>query len=118
MLLTLQQMQERLAQMSYRGWQLRLYEGVFEGTILQIQAQMEDNFNPGRPFLFDCRTPVGPFSNLAQFDLAIMKRLNRIAIHESMEALQIDGKPLFDPHRPDADRDELPVFQEETAIKL
>lgn len=111
-------MQERLAQMSYRGWQLRIYEGVFEGTILEIKAQMEDNFNPDQPFLFDCRTPIGPFLSIEQFDLALMKRLNRIAIHESMEALQIEGKPIFDPHRPDADRDELPALQQESPISL
>lgn len=108
MILTLNQLQERLSQMSYRpGWEMNIYEGVFEGLQFELKAEMEDNFNPGKPFDFHCVSPLPPFLSIQQFDLWVAWRLKRIEIHECLESLKVNGKPIFDPHRPNSDQDRL-----------
>jgi hypothetical protein len=89
----------------YDGWEFSLYMGDTEGIHMLIKATLDDNRNPGQKFSFEVYSPVPPQVSLRSFELLVMSRLNRIAVHESMERLQIDGKPIVDPHRPNADRD-------------
>lgn len=97
-----------LKRLTYRpGWELFIAQGEYEGPQLVIRAEVEDSYNPGQRVPLDIHTPLPPFATLRQFDRWLLWRLSRVAVHEEMEWLHgPDGKPLFDPHRPNADRDE------------
>jgi hypothetical protein len=107
-LLTLQQLQSRLKEFTYKDWDLNIYEGSFEGLQFEIKANMTDNFNPGTPFKFHCVSPLPPLLSIEQFDLYLLWRIKRIEIHECMENLKVKGEVFISPHREAADRDLLP----------
>jgi hypothetical protein len=105
-LLTLKQMQERLSEMTYRpGWVMEMYQGHSEGTHFKIYAKVEDSVRKGEVVDLEIHSVVPPQVSIESFDLWVADRLKRIEIHESMEWLQVDGKPVLCPHRPMADRD-------------
>lgn len=106
MILTLKQMQERLAQMTYReGWKMEIYQGHTEGAHFHLHAKVEDSVNKGETVDLDIHSVIPAQVSFQSFDLWISERLRRIEIHESMEWLQVDGKAVFDPHRENADHD-------------
>jgi hypothetical protein len=108
MLLTLNQLQARLSQLTYRpGWNMRIYEGATEGLIFELTATIPDNFEKDKDFKFEVRSPLPPMVSIQSFDLWISWRLRRIEIHESLENLKCNGEPLINPHRPNADTDIL-----------
>lgn len=109
-ILTLQQMQERLAQMTYRpGWKMRIYEGHTEGPMFELKANVDDSVVKGNMAPLEIYSPIPPQVSYESFYLWVFWRLRRIEVHECGEFLQLDGSPIFFPHRELADRDLLPV---------
>jgi hypothetical protein len=109
-MLTIQVMQDRLAQMTYRpGWEMRIYEGYSMGARFELKAMVEDSVNKGRKVPLHILSPVPTNARLSiqSFDVWLHWRLKEVEVHESMEWLQVGGKPLFDPHKKDADQDML-----------
>lgn len=108
-MITLSDIQKRLSQLQYfPGWKLSAYEGNFEGNKLLIEADVEDYTGKEEKIHLHIVRPIDNlFENTSQFDFWLVKTLNRIAVHESMEALRTisNGKPVIDPHREGADRD-------------
>ena len=109
-ILQYEELKEHLSKMKYYdGWELSLYVGATEGVIMLIKATLDDNINQGQKFSFEVYSPVPPQVSLRSFELWVNWRLYRIAIHESMERLQINGKSIVYPHRENADRDRIEV---------
>lgn len=99
----------RLTEITYRpGWTFRVYQGAYEGPVLAIEGMVEDSYHPGRQVELRVNThpPMETFVDVAAFDRWLFSRLRAIEVHECLEWLHgPDGRPLFDPHRPHADRD-------------
>lgn len=111
-MLSLSDIQKRLSEFKYfPGWELSAYEGAFEGNKLLIEADVDDYTcaDEQQIHLHIVRPIDNLFETVNQFDIWLLKTLNRIAIHESMEALRINGKPVIDPHRDGSDRDLMPT---------
>jgi hypothetical protein len=110
LMLTLADVQARLAELTYRpGWDITAYQGAFEGPRLRISALVPDSYNPGSTVPLDIRVPlpVQAWDTVGQFDRWLLWRLQAVEVHECMEWLHgPDGRPLFDPHREHADRDD------------
>lgn len=107
-MLTLHQLQARLSQLTYRpGYIMKLYQGDTEGIMWELNAVVEDSVNKGQSVPLHIISPVPPCRDVQTFDDFLFWRLRRVEIHECAEWLQCDGKPLYDPHRKDADRDKL-----------
>lgn len=105
-MLSTAEVQQELARVSYKpGWSFEAYEGQWEGQHIVISAQLMDGYDHSR--VVDLRIDwfPDPFQNLQQLYYALAKRLARIEVHEMREFLQVDGRPLFDPHGPDAQHD-------------
>lgn len=103
------QVRDRLAELTYRpNWTFELHQGAYEGPRLRISATVLNSYDPyGDPVPLDIWVPLPPFLNTGALDGWLLWRLQQVEIHEAMEWLHgPDGRPLFDPHRPQADRDE------------
>lgn len=112
MTLSLTDVNDRLRQLSYRpGWSFSAYQGAFEGPRLRIHAPaVEDSYHPGRTVPLDirCPLPLQCWDDVGAFDRWLLWRVQQVEAHEAMEWLHgPDGRPLFDPHRAHADRDEI-----------
>lgn len=90
-----------IGQMSYRpGWSFQVYETGFEDPWLLILAKNQaDSRNPGASIDLGIRSPIPPMENFDQLDRWLIWRLERVESHECREWLQVDGRPIFDPHR-------------------
>ncbi len=90
-LLTVQQMQERAAQYTYRkGWTIEVREGVFEGAHLEIVCLLEDSVEIGKMTEFRVNSSIPPQLSIQQFDLFILNRLLRIESHECREWFKVE----------------------------
>jgi hypothetical protein len=111
--LSLAQVNDRLRQLQYRpGWTFTAYQGAHEGPKLRIHAPaVENSYQPGTTVPLDIRAPLPlqTWDDVGQFDRWLSWRMQQVEAHEAMEWLRgPDGRPVFDPHRPHADRDEAP----------
>jgi hypothetical protein len=108
-MLSIIDMQRRISQLRYfPGWHLSIYEGNFEGTKLLVKATVDDYTGNQKTVDLKIARPIDSlFEDERGFDIWLVRTLNRIMIHESMEALRTakDGKPVIDPHRDGADMD-------------
>lgn len=113
-MLDIEDVRRRLSQITYRpGWTFTVYQGAYEHTVLAIEAEVENSYAPGTlvELRVNCPLPMPALVTVADFDRWLFWRLRSIETHECAEWLHgPDGEPLFDPHRPHADRD-LPVDQ-------
>ena len=103
--MTLDQMRSHLAAVSYMpGWTLELVEGSLmdEGHQLRVRAEVANAYRPNESVPLDIWTYLPPMDTPAQFDRWLAWRLSRIQIHEGLEWLQRNGKPIFDPHEVNA----------------
>lgn len=98
---------EHLLKRTYMdGWRLTVYEGEWEGPHLVITARLPDAYNPGEWTLVDIHSMLPPIPNTDYLDRWVVWRLCRVATHEVREFYRgLDGKAIFDPHAPGADRD-------------
>lgn len=105
-MLTTAEIAEHLERITYRpGWSFCVYDGRFEGQHLTIHAVLEDAFNPGQNIELGIECFLPPLEDEAALNQWLVWRLARIEVHECREFLKCDGKVLFPPHAPYADRD-------------
>lgn len=105
-MLTLGEMQDRLGEMTYLPqYEMEIYQGRFEGAHFHLRASVPDYINKGEPTVLDIHSPLPAMESTDQLDNWVVDRLIRIASHEVREALQVDGKPIFNPHAEGADKD-------------
>jgi hypothetical protein len=105
-MLDIAEIQEELARITYKpGWRFLAYAGEWEGPHLVIQADLPDAYNPGQTVVVDIHSMLPPFRDVAGLHAWLAWRLGRIEIHEMREFFRVDGKPIFDPHAPGAERD-------------
>lgn len=88
------------------GWSIQVRDGRREGQHVVIRASVPDAYHPDEVTVLDVHSKLPPQFTAAQFDEWILWRLERIASHEVREWLRRDGAPIFDPHAPDANRDD------------
>jgi hypothetical protein len=105
MLLTVQQMQEHIAKVSYKEWKIEVREGFAEGPHIEIIALLDDSVELGKKTEFRVNSPIGYMQTIEQFNLFLLARLLRIESHETREWFKVDGKPIFYPHEKYSDRD-------------
>jgi hypothetical protein len=99
--LPVQAMRAHLTRFTYRpGYRMEIRECPFEGPYLWIVATEPDTTNPGETIDLGVPTFIPPLHTLQQFNDFIEARLRRLAVHEHLEWLKLDGKPLYDPHNP------------------
>jgi len=99
--MSVQAMREHLARVSYQpGCRLEIRECPFEGPYLWIVATTQDTTNPDTTIDLGVQTFIPPMRTLGQFNDFIEHRLRRLAVHEHLEWLRLDGEPLYDPHDP------------------
>jgi len=104
--LTTAEVAEHLATLTYRpGWSLTVYDGRWEGQHLVITAEVVDSYHPGQTTLLDVHSMLPPMRDGQALDEWLAWRLQRLECHESREFLRRDGRPIHDPHAPQADRD-------------
>lgn len=105
-MLTTAEVAAHLAELTYRpGWSLAVYDGRWEGQHLVITAEVVDSTHPERTTLLDVHSMLPPMRDGQALDEWLAWRLGRIEMHEMREMLRRDGRPIFDPHAPHADRD-------------
>lgn len=110
-MLTIAEIQDLLSHVTYKpGWAISIREGWWEGVHLTIQAKVANGYSPDTTVDLDVHTKVPPVAmrDWDHFTEFLQWRLIRLEVHECMEFLHFDGRPIFDPHRPNADRDEAP----------
>lgn len=105
-MLTVAEIRNYLGLLEYKpGWCFTAYEGAFEGPHIVIQAKMPNAYHPDEDIILDIHSPLPPMADVEQLHRWLVWRLCRIESHEAREWLRKDGRPLFDPHGPGADRD-------------
>lgn len=107
-MLTTAEIREHLASRQYMpGWAFVVYDGRFEDQHLAIRADLPDAYQPGRTVTIQVENMLPPMPNTAYLDEWMVWRLCRIATHEVREWYRdTEGKPVYDPHAPFAERDE------------
>lgn len=105
-MLTLKEMQDRLNEMTYLPqYEMKIYQGRFEGAHFHLTANVPDYIDKGKFTILDIHSSLPAMESISQLDNWVVDRLIRIASHEVREALQIGGKPIFNPHAEGADKD-------------
>lgn len=111
---------EVLSRRAYKpGWTFRAYTGDTTRLVhVEIEAIVEDSYNPGQQTLLHVVSIVPPFSLSSEFefDRWLAWRLQACELHEAQEWYRKPGKtrpmvPVFDPHRDGADRDKWPIVK-------
>jgi hypothetical protein len=104
--LTTAQVQAELERVTYKpGWTITCYDGRHEGQHLTIRADLPDACNPGDTVTIQVETALPPIPDVDYLHAWLIWRLCRIESHEAREFYRVDGKPVFDPHAPYAERD-------------
>jgi hypothetical protein len=116
MLLTIEELKERVNQFIYRpGWTMEVVEAAFEGPKFHVFALEPDTTKEGETLPLDIWSNIPPMLSLDQFDAWVSWRMQIIESHESREWLRLKttGKALFYPHidRADQGRFDLPEFK-------
>lgn len=90
-----------VAKVTYRpGWSLHVYEAGFEDPWLLVLARdVPDSYHPGQTIDLGIRSPIPPMESVDQLRRWLIWRLGRVESHEAREWLQVDGHPIFDPHK-------------------
>lgn len=104
--LTVAQMAGHLQRISYRPkWRFEVYEGRHEGAHIAIHAVLPDAENPGETTLVRIDSCIPPLKTFADFEEWLLWRVSICELHECREWLRRDGRPISDPHAPDAQHD-------------
>lgn len=103
-MLTTSHMRKRISEITYLpGYKMEVYQGRFEGPHFHLQVEVDDYINKGQKTVLDVHSPIPFCKDVEAFDNWLVDRLIRLASHEVREALQFNGKPIFDPHIDDKD---------------
>lgn len=106
--LSIDELRSHLTKLSYRpGWRFEVYDGVWEGPHFVVWTEVEDSLNPGSKTTLDVHSMLPPMPSTEYFEVWIAWRLKRLEVHEMREFLQRDGQPIFDPHAPGAEHDDV-----------
>lgn len=121
-MMTLEDVQAHLKERAYRpGWAMTAYLGdTTQQIYVQIEAMVEDSYNPGGLVPLDIRSPIPRFAltDALALDKWLAWRLGQIEIHESAEWFRrprVNGDgwtAVFNPHRDGADRDQWPIVKQ------
>lgn len=84
---------------------MRAYDGRWEGQHVVIQTVVPDSGNPNSQVTLDVHSMLPPMESREQLEAWLAWRLARLEIHEMREFLKRDGKVIYDPHAPYANRD-------------
>jgi hypothetical protein len=104
-MLTTHEIQQHLRKLSYKeNWTFSAYEGRYEGQHIVIRASVPDSYSDGTVVL-DVHSMLPPMRDKRHLEEWLLWRLARIEVHEAREFLKRNGRVLFDPHAPDADKD-------------
>lgn len=111
-MLTTAQIQEHLASVTYKpGWRFEAYEGQWEGQHLVITASVLDAEAEAEVYtLLNVHSMLPPLSDIDALNRWLLWRLSRLEVHEAREFFRVNGEVVFDPHAPDAERDN-PEYQ-------
>lgn len=105
-MLTVADLQAHLDRLSFQpGWAVEVYEGRFEGPHVRIAAVVANSYAASEPVELDIHSMLPPMPSLDYFEVWLEWRLARVARHEVREWFKRDGRPVFDPHAPNADQD-------------
>jgi hypothetical protein len=89
---------ERLSYMP--GWSFKAYDHPDEGQMIRIVGErVLDSYNPGETLDIGVNSFLPPLSDEWDLRRWLKYRLKRIATHEVLEWLKLDGEPIWDPHR-------------------
>ncbi len=106
MTLTTAQIAAELEKVSYKpGFRFTVYDGTWEGQHMVITTSVPDAYKPGEMTVLDVHSMLPPMRDREALWEWLAWRLGRIEIHEMREFLRVDGRPVFDPHAPFAERD-------------
>lgn len=101
--MTFDEIVAELSRFTYKpGWRLVAYQHQYEGIWLSIIAEVPDAAWPSRSTVLNIRSAVPPIPDREYLHAWLLWRLLRVESHECREFLRLDGEPLDDPHRPDA----------------
>ena len=104
--LTVAQMVEHLEHLTYRpDWMFELYTGRHEGPHIAIHANLPDAERPGHNVVVRIDSNIPPMRTVEDFEQWLLWRLSIIEVHEAREWFRRDGRPVSDPHAPDAQHD-------------
>lgn len=104
--LSVETLDEHLDNITYKpGWEFEVYQGAFEGPHIRITTVCDDSYHPGEKVTLDVHSQLPPMFDLEYFEQWLLWRLMIIETHEAREFLRKDGKPIFDPHKENANRD-------------
>lgn len=107
-MLTTAEIQAHLADFTYLpGWRFIVYDGEWEGQHLVITAQVLDSRHVEEEVYttLDVHSMLPPIPDTDYLNRWLVWRLARLAIHEVREFARVKGEVIFDPHAPDAERD-------------
>ena len=105
-MLSTRELQGIVERITYKpGWTIKVYDGRWEGQHLVITTVVPDAYHLEQTTTVDVHSSLPPMQNESQFCEWLAWRLGRIESHEMREFFRVDGKPIYDPHAPNADRD-------------
>lgn len=105
-MMTTSEIQDHLSRITYKpGWELKIYDGRWEGQHLVITTVVPDSYHPGETVTLDVHSMLPPMRDGNALDEWLAWRLGRIEVHEMREFLRRDGRPIYDPHAEYAERD-------------
>jgi hypothetical protein len=105
-MLSTAEIKAELERVTYKpGWVFTCYDGRWEGQHLAITAELPDATRPGESVTLDIHSSLPPIPDAAYLHAWLAWRLGRIENHEMREFFRVDGRAVFDPHAPFADRD-------------
>jgi hypothetical protein len=104
-MLTTPEIHAHLRRLAYKpGWEFQVYDGRWEGQHLVIRTEVPDTYSD-QTVVLDVHSMLPPMRDTRALEEWLAWRLGRLELHELREFLKRDGRPIFDPHAPGADRD-------------
>jgi hypothetical protein len=105
-MLTTSEIQAHLERLTYKpGWSIKAYDGRWEGQHVVITTVVDDAYKPGETQTLDVHSMLPPMADTDHLEQWLAWRLGRLELHEMREFLRRDGKPIYNPHAPYAERD-------------
>lgn len=99
MTLTLEQLRDEIARVSYRdGWTFEVRRTRWEGPVLVVRTRQPDSRADDEDVDLGIVSHIPPMPTSGDFRLWLLWRVLRIASHEAREFLRYDGVPIDDPH--------------------
>jgi hypothetical protein len=97
--MTTAEIREHLAGLTYKpGWAWTLEEDEWEGPYVRFLVDVPDAYAPTETVTLGINSWLPPVDTREQLDKWLAWRIARIEIHESLEFLRREGRPVFDPH--------------------